>query len=233
MEESVSHYPLRRYISQDIRMDELADKCREKQPGLIVVDRAVTGPNQNYLTPENRVPEKQLPYPWESCIIAGGGWSWVENPIYKSSRELVHMLADIVAKGGNLLLNIAPGPRGQWHDLAYERLAGVGDWMEINSEAIYGTRAIEPFKEFDVCYTFDNSSGTLYAIYVGEEDTMPDEIQISFTVLKKGSNIYMLGYKKPLDWEVNQDGLFIQIPENLQNEPPCKYAWTFKIEPVL
>lgn len=51
-----------RTVNQDIRMDELAAKAREKQPGLIVVDRAVRGPNQNYLTPENRVPETQLPF---------------------------------------------------------------------------------------------------------------------------------------------------------------------------
>jgi alpha-L-fucosidase len=50
--------------SQDIRMDELVIRAREKQPGLIIVDRAVYGKNQNYLTPENRVPEKALPYPW-------------------------------------------------------------------------------------------------------------------------------------------------------------------------
>ena len=66
-------------------MDELVEKARKKQPGLIVVDRAEKGKNQNYLTPENRVPEKELPYPWESCIIAGGGWSWVPNAKYKST----------------------------------------------------------------------------------------------------------------------------------------------------
>jgi alpha-L-fucosidase len=99
-----------RIVNQDIRMDELAEKARRKQPGLIVVDRAVPGKNQNYLTPENRVPDKALPFPWESCIIAGGGWSWVPNATYKSGKEAVHMLVDIVAKGGNLLLNIAPGP---------------------------------------------------------------------------------------------------------------------------
>ncbi|MDZ7636114.1 MAG: hypothetical protein U5L72_17415 [Bacteroidales bacterium] len=44
-------------------MDELVAKVREKQPGMIVVDRAVYGKNQNYLTPENRVPSEALPYP--------------------------------------------------------------------------------------------------------------------------------------------------------------------------
>ncbi len=60
-------------VNQDISMDELVGKARQKQTGLIVVDRAVQGKNQNYLTPENKVPGKALPCPWESCIMAGGG----------------------------------------------------------------------------------------------------------------------------------------------------------------
>ena len=75
-------------------MDELVEKARQKQPGLIVVDRAVHGKNQNYLTPENRVPEKTLPYPWESCIISGGGWSHTQNARYMSAREGIHMLCE-------------------------------------------------------------------------------------------------------------------------------------------
>ena len=54
------------------------------------------------------MPEKALPYPWESCIISGGGWSFTPNAKYMSGREGVHLLVDIVAKGGNLLLNVAP-----------------------------------------------------------------------------------------------------------------------------
>jgi alpha-L-fucosidase len=118
---------------------------------------------------------------------------------------------------------------GQWHDLAYERLAEVGDWMEINSEAIYGTRAIEPYKESGLCYTFNASSSTLYAIYVGEENKIPGEVRTSFSNLQKGSKIYMLGHKKSLEWEITPEGLLIRVPESLRNDPPCKYGWTFKM----
>ncbi len=112
--ESKTGFLKARIVDQDIRMDDLVAKARQKQPGLIVVDRAVYGKNQNYLTPENRVPEKALPYPWESCIISGGGWSFTPDAKYMSGRDGVHMLVDIVAKGGNLLLNVAPGPDGTW-----------------------------------------------------------------------------------------------------------------------
>ncbi len=83
-------YKFQHYQSQDIRMDELVGKARAKQPGLIVVDRAVPGKNQNYLTPENEVPEHMLPYPWESCIISGGSWSWVPDAKYKSPQQVIH-----------------------------------------------------------------------------------------------------------------------------------------------
>ncbi|MCG2817236.1 MAG: alpha-L-fucosidase, partial [Candidatus Aminicenantes bacterium] len=155
--------------SQDIRMGEIVKKARAKQPGLIVVDRAVEGPHQNYLTPENHVPEKMLPYPWESCIIMGGGWSYSFNPEFKSSRELIHMLVDIVSKGGNLLLNIGPSPEGTWYDEAYVRLEEMGKWMDVNGEAIYHSRPVSPYKEDRVCLT-KQKDGTVYAVYLGRED---------------------------------------------------------------
>ena len=107
-------------------MDELVEKIRSKQPDAIVVDRAVEGKNQNYLTPENMVPDKMLPYPWESCMILGGGWSFSFDAKMMPTRKVIHMLSDIVAKGGNLLLNIGPGPDGTWYDEAYDRLSGGG-----------------------------------------------------------------------------------------------------------
>ena len=63
--------------SQDINMPELVRKARRKQPELIVVDRAVPGEQQNYLTPEQHIPEKGLPYPWETCMTMRNSWSYV------------------------------------------------------------------------------------------------------------------------------------------------------------
>jgi alpha-L-fucosidase len=220
-------------INQDIRMDELVEKARKAQPGLIVVDRAVHGKNQNYLTPENRVPEAALPYPWESCIIAGGGWSWVPKAKYMSGRQLVHTLVDVVAKGGNLLLNIAPGPEGQWHNEAYSLLEEMGEWMKINNRAIYGTRSIKPYKEGQVCLTQKND-GTVYAIYLaGENETgLPSKIWLSSVQPEKNAKVILLGTGKELNWEKAGNGFIIDIPEKLRKNPPCKYAWAFEISSI-
>ncbi|WP_372950403.1 alpha-L-fucosidase [Mariniphaga sp.] len=233
-----------RTVNQDIRMDELAAKAREKQPGLIVVDRAVRGPNQNYLTPENRVPEMQLPYPWESCIIAGGGWSWVPNPQFMSPKQAIHMLVDIVAKGGNLLYNIGPGPDGTWPQGAYELLAAMGDWIKVNGEAIYSTRAIEPFKTDNICLTQNKDTKEVYAIYLEEtiseqltaSEKLTEKLPTSFTVkgifAENNAKLSMLGAKGNLKWENTDEGVKIYIPERIRKNLPCDLAWAVKISEI-
>ena len=218
-----------RIQNQDIRMDELVQKARAAQPGLIVVDRAVPGINQNYLTPENRIPDEALPYPWESCIIAGGGWSWTPEAKYMTCRQAVQMLVDIVAKGGNLLLNIAPGPEGQWHDEAYDLLNGIGQWMDINSEAIYGTRAMAPYKEGKLCITA-KGDGTWYLYYLaGQEGKMPATIGMSGVNLPGSSRVELLGSKGQLKWSNRGDRFTVKIPGKLKRDPPLNYVWVFKV----
>jgi alpha-L-fucosidase len=220
--------------NQDIRMDELVEKVRQKQPGIIVVDRAVEGKNQNYLTPENRVPEKELPYPWESCIIAGGSWSWVHDAEYKPSDELIRMLVDIVCKGGNLLLNIAPGPDGAWDDVAYQRLKDVGAWMKVNAEAIYGTRAIAPYKEGNICYTNKKKSDMVYAIFVPDkgQSVIPSEIILKSLAPADGGTVTLLGTGQTLEWTRSSKGTIVKIPTTLQKSLPCDYAWGLKINKI-
>jgi alpha-L-fucosidase len=221
-----------RIVNQDIRMGELVKKARAKQPGLIVVDRAVPGPYQNYLTPENRVPEKTLPYPWESCIIAGGGWSWVHNAQYQSPTKVIGTLVDIVSKGGNLLLNIAPDPNGLWDPGAYELLEQVGDWMEINGEAIYATQAVAPYKAGRVCVT-QKKDGTLYAIYLADEGESRPPAEISFPALQPSeqAELVMLGTQTKLAWKKAGQGFRVTIPTALRENPPCRYAWAIRVAP--
>jgi alpha-L-fucosidase len=231
--EKENGYLYNRIINQDIKMDELVIRAREKQPGLIVVDRAVYGKNQNYLTPENTVPEKSLPYPWESCIISGGGWSHTKDAKYMSGRQGIQLLVDIVAKGGNLLLNVAPTPEGEWQQGAYDLLKEYGNWLKINGEAIYNSKVLEPFKENNICMT-QQENGDKYFFYLcGENETeMPKEIIIASHQPATNEVVTLLGFKKSLKWEKVSDGFKVIIPEALRKNPPCKYVWVIKVSKV-
>ncbi len=218
-----------RIQNQDIRIEELAAKARAKQPGLIVVDRAVQGKHQNYLTPENRVPEQALPYPWESCIISGGGWSWTAGATYMSGREAIHLLVDIVAKGGNLLFNIAPGPDGRWDEGAYDMLEEMGDWIHINGDAIYATRALAPYKEGKVCFT-RKGENTLYLIYLMDQgEEFPASFRLETLQIPSGASLELLGMPGNLKWTTDADGLTVKLPAKPLDSPAFDLAWTVKV----
>ena len=234
LEESKMHgFIKHRVVDQDLRMDELVEKMRSVQPDVLVVDRHVPGKNENYMTPENRVPEKALPYPWESCIISGGGWSYTPDAKYIDARKGIHMLVDIVAKGGNLLLNIAPSPEGEWQQGAYDLLSAYGDWLKVNGDAIYNTRAIAPFKEENICMT-QGKEGEVYFIYLDSEDnpSIPSELLIKSKKPKKGAKITLLGHNKRLKWKSTDNGFKVMIPESVQNNGTLKYAWAIKVSAV-
>ena len=216
---------------QDIDMARIAAMARQHQPGLIVVDRWVNGRYENYLTPENKVPEKALSVPWESCIPMATSWSYVKTDRYKSVSELVHLLVDVVAKGGNLLLNIGPSPEGEWAPDAYDRLKGMAAWMRVNKEAIYDTRPIVPYKEGKVCFTRAKAGGAAFAIYLAErhEHHPPRTMLIKNLRPAPDASVTMLGEKGELRWETSENGTAIELPDSVVQNPPCENAWVIKI----
>ena len=223
-------YDLPRW-GQSIDMERIARMARKNQPGILVVDRSVHGPYENYRTPEQQVPATTLPYPWETCMTMADGWSYSFSPNYKSTRQLIHILVDVVAKGGNFLLNVGPGPDGEIDATAYQRLREIGQWMRINGEAIYGTRPLAPYKEGKVCLTQKKDGKTWYAIYLpdADEKQMPSKIWVSSLSLPAKAKISLSGTQDELKWEAVGKGFMVSIPEKYRKSPPAEHAWVLVI----
>lgn len=135
----------------------LYDLCRKLQPNVIVNNRVDIGRGGmggmsdaqfagDYGTPEQEVPAEGIPgVDWESCITMNNNWGYnAEDKNFKSSKDLIHMLVDVVSKGGNLLLNIGPKPDGTWPQESIDRMHDMAAWMKVNEQSIHGTDA-SPF----------------------------------------------------------------------------------------
>jgi alpha-L-fucosidase len=211
--------------SQDIDMPRLVKEVRAKQPKLLVVDRAVPGEQQNYLTPEQQIPENGLPYPWETCMTMANSWSYVPNDTYKPAEEIVKKLVDIVSKGGNYLLNIGPGPDGELDPNAYQRLKEIGAWMKINSDAIYGSRMYKVFGEGDNIRFTQSKDGKTQYIFLFSFPA--DKLVLSKMQVPKNTSIQMLGSSTRLKWKTDDDKLEVSVPHSLKDV--SKYVWVLKL----
>ncbi|HXF11031.1 MAG TPA: alpha-L-fucosidase [Desulfuromonadaceae bacterium] len=141
----------------DGQADQLRDLAWQLQPDTVVTRGAIQ-------TPEKTIPGKAIDAPWESCITMGDGWQYqptLEN--YKSAGQLIQMLIETRAKGGNLLLNVGPKPDGELPVEQEERLREIAEWMFINGEAIYGVRPWSVVNERDVWFTKKKDEDTVYA----------------------------------------------------------------------
>ena len=85
---------------------------------------------------------------WQTdTTISNRSWGYVDNDTFKSPEFLIHQLADIVSKNGNLLLNVGPRADGTIPDEAQKVLREIGAWLKTNGEAIYETRPWQVYCE--------------------------------------------------------------------------------------
>ncbi len=205
--------------NQDIDMPRIAEMGRHDQPGLIMVDRTIHGPYENYQTPERTIPEKQLSYPWESCIPLSDDWGYVKHPNFKSPQKIINSLIEIVAKGGSLVLGVGPTPEGLIQPEVVERLKVIGVWMRENGTAIYNTRSTPIYNSGNTWFTADKNGKTLYAIYrLDEKQTLSDVINWKGNVPLKGTKIRMLCNGTPLKWKAKGDTVSVFLPKGIKNE---------------
>ncbi|MEO5889329.1 MAG: alpha-L-fucosidase [Ferruginibacter sp.] len=219
-------------INQDIDMPKIIGMARDHQPGLIVVDRWGPAQFENYKTPEQTIPEKPLPYPWETCMSMGNSWSYVPGDTYKSAHQLVLSLVKIVSRGGNFLLNIGPGPTGELDPVAYDRLNDIGEWMKYNAEGIYGSEPVAPYSAGNIFYTKNQNNNTCYLFWLSDSDQvkLPGEFSTPLSTTKAIKKIVLLGNGRSMKWK-NQAGILkISIPVAARQDKQLKYAAVFRIE---
>ena len=181
--------------------------------------------------------------PWQTdtCI---GDWFYKTGIRYKSAPEIIQMLADVVSKNGNLLLNFPQRADGTLDDSEERILADLADWMAVNGEAIHGTRPWRIYGEGPTQFAagtmaekegrtftpqdfrFTEKPGVLYAICLAAP---APSAALTVRSLSSGqpavTSVALLGCRETLRWSCDAAGLHVQLPAML----PCAHAVTLRI----
>jgi alpha-L-fucosidase len=187
------------------------------------------------------------PLYWQTdTSVSNRSWGYIKNDTFKSPQFIVHQLIDIVSKNGNLLLNIGPRSDGTIPEEVQAVLRDVGSWLQINGEAIYGTRPWKlygegptkvtagSFHDTDTAaytaedFRFTTKGATLYAIELAWPSAGEAVIHSLGSTAMKGQKIgsvVLLGSDTPLSFQQQADGLRIQLPA----KGPGKYAYAFRV----
>ncbi len=215
-------------VEQDIDMDKIGTMARRNQPGIIIVDRTVPGKWENYVTPEQAVPEKALSIPWESCITMGDSYSYFTNDNYKSSQKIIETLVKIISGGGNYLMNIAPGPTGDYDAIVYDRLSEISGWMEKNGSAVFATRAAAPYHYGNFYYTQSKDGKTVNIFHIDEKSNYRAPSAVHFPVPEnfKIKSVKILGLQGKIQWKRSGNLLEIQLP---QERTQLKYSTVIQL----
>ena len=185
--------------------------------------------------------------PWQTdTSVSIHSWGYVENDEYRSAKSLIGELVDVVSKNGNLLLNVGPKADGTIPEQARAVLLQIGAWLQVNGEAIYGSRPWvlygegptkvkssakdtdnQAFTPEDIRYTTRN--GVLYAIAL----EWPESRELRLHSLWRGTpylsdpvcSVQLLGSSEKLVWTQREDGVHIELPQTKPDEP----AFVFRI----
>ncbi|MFC4764898.1 alpha-L-fucosidase [Dyella koreensis] len=184
------------------------------------------------------------PTHWQTdTSISNDSWGYIEHDTYKSPQVLIQLLADVVSKNGNLLLNIGPRADGVIPEGAQDTLRKIGGWLKVNGEAIYGSKPWRQFGEgpTEVAggsfqdtktkpytaedFRFTTHNGKLYAI----ELDWPAGGKAVIRSLKPSDgvrSVQLLANGKAVSWKQQDDGLHVTLPA----KPVGEYAYVLRIE---
>ena len=186
------------------------------------------------------------PLYWQTdTSVSNKSWGYIKDDTFKSPEFVLHQLIDIVSKNGNLLLNIGPRSDGTIPEEVQQVLLDVGAWLNVNGEAIYGTRpwkiygegptkvAAGPFHDTDTTryaaedFRFTTKGDVLYAIGLGWPTNGEAVIHsLTSTVgTEHVQSVTLLGSDAKLQFDQRADGLHVRIPV----QAPAQYAYALRI----
>jgi len=203
---------------EEIGLDTILVDARKRNPGMISVDRTIRGKNENYQTPEQGIPAKQLDIPWESCITLSHAWGWTPNAKFKSPNKVIGILSEIVAKGGCLALGVGPKADGTLQPEVVKNLLQIGNWLNKNGQAIYSTVNAAHYNDGKVWFTADKNGKTLYAIYALEDGEKTPKT-ITWTENKPKGKLILLQNGKSVKYTIKGNQVTVTLPSGLKNEP--------------
>ncbi len=198
--------------------DEAALKLQallQLQPNIVTNDR-LKRPNfsGDTKTPEQKIPtvEELDGTDWETCMTMNGTWGYrTSDNKWKSTETLIYNLCDIASKGGNYLLNVGPKPDGTFPEQSIKSLQEMGDWMKVNGEAIYATKA-GPFQSlaWGRCTRKESSGNTL--LYLSVFNWPADGKLLLPGIQHKTMHAVLLADKSICKTENTKEGIVIHLP---------------------
>ncbi|MDI9403434.1 MAG: alpha-L-fucosidase, partial [Limnohabitans sp.] len=198
---------------------QLLSDMRDAQPSILVNNRLFFGlenKNGDYGTPEKYVPPTGLPgMDWEVNHTLNESYGYSAHDMHwKDVPTVVRLLADIVSKGGNLLLNIGPDAKGRVPEQAAATLRGVGAWMKVHGEAIYGTTA-SPFQR--LAWGRATRKGNTLYLFVFD---WPSDGMLHVPITNAATRATLLGASQELTMArfVDLDELVITLPKSTVGE---------------
>jgi alpha-L-fucosidase len=175
--------------------DDLKEFVWKLQPDVVVTRGQMT-------TPEQTLPDKPMSGPWEANFTMGTDWQYkATNDPHKTGTEIINMLIDIRAKGGNLLLNIGPKPDGEIQIEQEALLREIALWNFVNQESIHDIRPWEIIREGDVWFTRSKDGKAVYVFVPGGKNWKYGERKIFVFKTLAGNEqtrVSILGYSNEL-----------------------------------
>ena len=236
-------YDMGHYVTPE-QSHKFYEIAYDLQPNMLINSRVGNDLGDFDIPGDNKIPQDHLSItkPWQTVGTTNNSWGYNSyDHDWKSVKELLFWLTEIVSKGGNYMLNIGPDAHGVVPQESIDNLRAVGKWLEINGEAIYNTRKWKVThegptnlemngtkdrahkKDKKMVFTpqdfwFTQKEKCLYVIALESgQDTM-----VIYSLTQENAGVFksvkILGNTENLHWVQTEQGLEITLPKTGRGE---------------